>query len=140
MPDGFERTAEDREEARLERDRFQRPNGRGGRKPPPRRRPARGPQPRRKHSWVGRIFALLALAIAAALIWFLVQLFQPFHGSPHGRVTVTVPAHASAREIGDELAKAGVVPSGFFFELRATLAGDRSDLLAGFEMSSRDFH
>jgi UPF0755 protein len=131
MPDGFERTADERDEARVERERFRRPNGRDGRKPPPRRRSARGPQPRRKHSWAGRIFALLALAIAAGMIWFLVQLFQPFHGSPHGRVTVTVPAHANARQIGDELAKAGVVPSGLFFELRATLAGDRSDLLAG---------
>jgi UPF0755 protein len=71
------------------------------------------------------------LALAAALIWFVVELFQPFHGSPHGTVTVTVPAHSTTREIGDELAKAGVVPSGFFFELRATLAGDRSDLRAG---------
>ncbi|MBV8999636.1 MAG: endolytic transglycosylase MltG [Solirubrobacterales bacterium] len=131
MADGFERTADDREGARLERERFRRPNGGAGRKPPPRRRPARQPQPRRKHSWPGRILALLALAIAAAGIWFLVQLFQPFHGSPHGRVTVTVPAHSTARQIGDELAKAGVVPSGLFFELRATLAGDRGDLLAG---------
>jgi UPF0755 protein len=65
------------------------------------------------------------------VIWFLVELFQPFHGSPHGSVTVTVPAHSNARQIGDELAKDGVIPSGFFFELRATLAGERSDLLAG---------
>ncbi|MBV9417772.1 MAG: endolytic transglycosylase MltG, partial [Solirubrobacterales bacterium] len=145
MPDGFERTADDREDARVdpedarvdredarvERERLRRPNGRAGRRTPPRRPPARRPQPRRKHPWPGRIAALLALAIAAALIWFLVQLFQPFHGSPHGRVTVTVPAHSTARQIGDELAKAGVVPSGLFFELRATLAGDRGDLLAG---------
>ena len=71
------------------------------------------------------------LALVAALIWFVVELFQPFHGSPHGSVTVTVPAHSTTRQIGDELAKAGVIPSGFFFELRATLAGERSDLLAG---------
>ena len=131
MADGFERTADDREGGRLERERFRRPNSRAGRKPPPRRPPARRPQPRRKHSWPGRIAALLALAIAAALIWFLVELFQPFHGSPHGSVTVTIPAHSNARQIGDELAKASVVPSGLFFELRATLAGDRGDLLAG---------
>jgi uncharacterized YceG family protein len=42
-----------------------------------------------------------------------------------------VPAHSSTRKIGDELAKAGVIPSGFFFEVRATLAGERSDLRAG---------
>jgi uncharacterized YceG family protein len=73
----------------------------------------------------------LLLAAAAALIWFLIELFQPFHGSPHGSVTVTVPAHSTARQVGDELAKAGVVPSGFFFEVRATLAGERGDLRAG---------
>jgi peptidoglycan lytic transglycosylase G len=137
LADGFERTAEEREQARLERLRYRsadgppdggRRDGRTRRPAQPRRRPA--PQ-RRKHSWVGRIFALLMLVLAAAVIWFLVQLFQPFHGSPHGSVTVTVPGHSTARGIGDELAKDGVVPSGFFFELRATLAGERSDLLAG---------
>jgi uncharacterized YceG family protein len=65
------------------------------------------------------------------LIWFVVELFQPFHGSPHGSVTVTVPGHSNARQIGDELAKDGVIPSGFFFEVRATLAGERGDLRAG---------
>jgi UPF0755 protein len=127
MPDGYERTADDREEARRDRQRTRRPAG-ARRPPPPRRRPA----PRRGwHLWVGRIFALLALGLAAALIWFLVMLFQPFHGSPHGSVTVTVPAHSTARQVGDELAKVGVIPSGFFFELRATLAGERGDLRAG---------
>ena len=88
-------------------------------------------RPRRKHSWVSRFVAVFLLVVAAALIWFLIELFQPFHGSPHGSVTVTVPAHSTAREVGDELAKAGVVPSGFFFEVRATLAGERGDLRAG---------
>ena len=71
------------------------------------------------------------LALAGVLIWFLVELFQPLHGSPHGQVTVTIPAHSTARQVGDELAKAGVIPSGFFFELRATLAGERGDLRSG---------
>ncbi|MBV8945458.1 MAG: endolytic transglycosylase MltG [Solirubrobacterales bacterium] len=128
MADGFERTAEEREQARRGRQRARPRSGANGRKAPPRRRPTR---PRRKHSWVGRIFALLPLALGVVLIWFLVQLFQPFHGSPHGSVTVTVPARANARQIGDELAKDGVVPSGFFFELRAMLAGQRGSLLAG---------
>ena len=137
MTEGFERTAEEREQARLDRQRYRSTDGGPGgggrdgrtrRQAQPRRRPT--PQ-RRKHSWVGRIFALLMLVLAAALIWFLIQLFQPFHGSPHGSVTVTVPGNSNAREIGDELAKDGVIPSGMFFELRATLAGERSDLLAG---------
>ena len=74
---------------------------------------------------------MLALVLAAAVIWFLIELFQPFHGSPHGQRDGDVPAHSTAREVGDQLAKDGVVPSGFFFEVRATLAGERSDLRAG---------
>ena len=46
-------------------------------------------------------------------------------------VTVTIPAHSTASQIGDELANAGVVSSGFFFELRATLDGKRGQLLTG---------
>jgi UPF0755 protein len=141
LAEGYERTAEEREQARLERERYRStdpaPGGGSGRPRPhhrtrrpaqPRRRPT---HPRRKHSWAGRIFAVLVLAVAAAVIWFLVQLFQPFHGSPRGSVTVTVPGHSNARQIGDELAKEGVIPSGFFFEVRATLAGERGDLRAG---------
>src|SRR3984885_5144491 len=144
MADGFERTAEEREQARLERERGRDGAPRGGDgaprppRPPravrtgrpaaPRRRPTAPP---RKHSWAGRILALLILVVAAAAVWFLVELFQPFHGSPHGQVSVTIPAHSTASAVGDELAHAGVVSSGFFFELRATLSGERGDLRAG---------
>jgi UPF0755 protein len=140
LADGFERTADERDRARLERERYRStgrgpagagPDGRRRKPPPPRRGPVRPGRPRRKHSWPGRILALLALVLAGAVIWFLVELFQPLHGSPHGQVTVTVPARSTARQVGDELAKAGVIPSGFFFEVRATLAGERSDLRAG---------
>lgn len=98
-----------------------------------RRRPkvARPRGARPKHSWVVRIASLLALVAAGALIWFLVELFQPFHGSPHGRVTVVIPPHSSSGQIGDLLAKEGVISSSFFFELRATLAGERGDLRSG---------
>ncbi len=81
--------------------------------------------------WLVRGGALLALLVAAAAIWFLVELFQPFHGSARGRVTVRIPTHASSSEIGDLLAKDGVVSSSLFFEIRATLAGERSDLRPG---------
>jgi peptidoglycan lytic transglycosylase G len=137
MADPFERTADERDEARLERKRLRRPaNGDRRRTPPPRAkarsaRTAWPSRPPREHSLIGRILALFMLAVAAALVWFLIQLFQPFHGTPHGSVTVTVPHNSSARQIGDELAKEGVVPSGFFFDLRAMLAGDRGALLAG---------
>jgi UPF0755 protein len=143
MPEGSERTAEERDEARpdgersteqreealRQRERGRRPNGSAGRKPQPQRRRSRRPSRLRK--WGGRFVALLALALAVGAIWFLVELYQPFHGSPHGSVTVTIQPHSSSREIGDQLARAGVVSSGFFFDLRATLAGERGDLRAG---------
>jgi len=86
---------------------------------------------RRKHSLLGRILSLVALAVGAAVIWFLVELFQPFQGSGHGKVTVTVPQHEGARAIGDLLARDHVITSGFFFDVRAMLAGDRGKLLSG---------
>jgi uncharacterized YceG family protein len=95
---------------------------------------ARPRQPRgtsRRRSLLVRGAAVLVLLLAAAVIWFCVELFQPFHGSAYGRVTVTVPAHAGARQVGDLLAREGVVASGFFFDLRAALAGDRGDLRTG---------
>ena len=82
-------------------------------------------------SWRGRVGALLALIVAAALIWFAVGLFEPLRGSSHGQITVTVPAKATSSQIGDLLARDGVIDSSFFFQLRATLAGERSSLRAG---------
>ena len=48
----------------------------------------------RRHSWLGRIASLVALLLAGGVIWFLVELFQPFGTSPHGSVTVTIPPKA----------------------------------------------
>jgi UPF0755 protein len=101
---------------------------------PPARQPIRRKQGRhlgRPHSWRGRIGGLIAIVVAVGLIWFLVQLFQPFHGSGHGSVTVTIPPHASADQIATLLEHDGVISSSFFFNIRATLAGDRSDLHSG---------
>jgi uncharacterized YceG family protein len=150
MPDGYERTAEERDEARSEREltaelrydaprpreRTRRPNGKAARRPAPQRR--RSSRTSRLRKWGGRFLAVLALGLAVGVIWFLVELYQPFHGPPHGSVTVTIPPHASSRAIGDELARAGVISSGFFFDLRATLAGERGDLRAGTYNLQRD--
>jgi peptidoglycan lytic transglycosylase G len=95
-----------------------------GRERPPGR--MRGP-----HSRAGRVVSLIALLVAAAVIWFIVELFQPFHGSAHGRVTVAIPAHSSSSQVGDQLEREGVISSSFFFQLRATLAGERGDLRPG---------
>ena len=75
--------------------------------------------------------AVIALVLAAVLVWFLVELFQPFAGDGHGSVTVVIPPHSSVSKVGDLLENDGVISSSFFFQLRATLSGDRGDLRAG---------
>jgi UPF0755 protein len=93
-------------------------------------RSARGPAARRRR-YAGRAASLAAIVLAGAVIWFLIELFQPFHGSGHGHVTVSIPTHASSSTVGDLLEREGVISSSFFFEARATLAGERSDLRSG---------
>jgi UPF0755 protein len=95
------------------------------------KRPPARPRIRGRHRVRNRVLSVLALLVAAALIWFLVELFQPFHGSGHGSVTVTIPPHSSSSQVGDLLERDGVIASSFFFDVRATLAGDRSKLLPG---------
>ncbi|MEA2209235.1 MAG: hypothetical protein QOF54_1712 [Solirubrobacteraceae bacterium] len=96
-----------------------------------------GGAPRRRVTRA-RIAALVALALAVALVWFLVSLFQPFAGAGSGRVIVSIPKGASSSKIGSILAHDGVVSSGFFFGLRATLAGKRGSLHSGrFELKRR---
>jgi UPF0755 protein len=97
----------------------------------PKSRKARLPGQARRHSWLGRIASVLALALAGGVIWFLVQLFEPFGTSPHGSVTVTIAPKSTSSQIGDLLVREGVISSAFFFEARATLAGERSSMRAG---------
>src|SRR5206468_378380 len=78
-----------------------------------------------------RIVALIAIGIVAVAAWFAISLFQPFGGDGSGRVTVRVPKGASVGEIGDILAREGVISHSFFFELRARLGGDSGDLKPG---------
>jgi UPF0755 protein len=78
-----------------------------------------------------RLIPLLLLVPVAAIIVFLVLLFQPLHGNGKGSVTVKVPTGAAASAIGNELSHAGVVSSGFFFALRARISGQRQKLRAG---------
>jgi UPF0755 protein len=85
----------------------------------------------RSHSWLGRIVALVIAVIVIVLAVFAVEMFQLLGTSPHGRVTVVVPARSGTHEIGNLLARQGVIPSGLFFELRASLAGDRGKLRSG---------
>jgi UPF0755 protein len=101
--------------------------------------PRPAPAPERARSRVSRrryrlrrALALVVLVVVLFGAWFAVELFQPFTGSGSGTtVTVKIALRSSARQIGDQLAADGVVSSGFFFDLRATLDGDRSKFHAG---------
>lgn len=86
----------------------------------------------------GRVGAVVAVLVVGALLWFALSLLQPAHGSAHGQVFVTVPRGANAGQVGSLLARDGVVSSGFFFNLRATLAGKRGDLHPGTFRLQRD--
>jgi uncharacterized YceG family protein len=78
-----------------------------------------------------RIAALLALAVAIALVWFLLSLFQPFAGGGTGKVIVEIPKGSSSSKIGTILARDHVISSGFFFNLRALIEGKRGSLHSG---------
>jgi UPF0755 protein len=84
-----------------------------------------------RRRWARRAVALIAVLILAGIAVLAVLLFQPFHSKGYDAVVVTVPAGASTRDIGDLLAKKGVVDSGLFFEIRARIGGDRGKLRAG---------
>ena len=90
-----------------------------------------GPARRRRRSPGGRVLGLLALVFLAFVVVGSLLLFQPLGSAEGAEVKVTVPAGASAREIGDLLADADVVSSGLFFSIRATLSGKRDSLRSG---------
>jgi uncharacterized YceG family protein len=86
-----------------------------------------------------RIVALATIFVFVALVViFAILLFQPFAGEGTGTVRVRIPPGAGAGEIGDQLAQAGVIDSGFFFSLRARLSGQRDDLRSGTFTMRRD--
>jgi uncharacterized YceG family protein len=64
--------------------------------------------------------------LVAVAVWFLVSVFQPFHGSGGQRVAVDIPRGAGTGRVGDVLEKRGVISSAFFFKLRAKIDGTSS--------------
>ena len=91
----------------------------------------RGPRTRGRRG-PARIAAIVAILVVIVLLLWLVNAFaQPFGGDGTGSVTVTIPEGASSGKIGDVLADAGVVDSGFIFSVRASLSGARGDLRSG---------
>ena len=90
----------------------------------------RGPA-RARRSLRAQLLGLLALAVMAVLVFGVLMVFQPFGSAEGSSVRVRIPAGSSAREIGDQLADAGVVDSGLLFSVRAALSGKRGDLRSG---------
>ena len=81
---------------------------------------------RRRRIALGAVLVVLALVAA-----FAVLLFQPFHGSGHGRVVVRIPKGASASQIADILDSKGVVANSTLFRIRLDLSGDSGNIQAG---------
>jgi UPF0755 protein len=103
-------------------------DGAGG--PPPRQGGVGGaPEPRRRRRWPA-FAGLLGLAVVAVAIYFLIGIFQPFHGNGGKPVAVAIPRGAGVGQAGDVLARRGVVSSAFFFKLRAKVDG-ASDIKPG---------
>ncbi len=96
----------------------------------------RGPRSRRRLR--ARLTGFAIVAVLAVLVLGVLTLFQPFGSAEGAPVKLTIPAGSSAREIGDQLAAAGVVGSGFFFSLRASISGKRGDLRSGPHTLRRD--
>jgi uncharacterized YceG family protein len=144
------RSPEERERARREREARRAARARGAksdgvslasleerlrRVPRPGRDGAGGRRPRLPRT---RIATVAALVGGLLVIWFLVSLFQPFHGDGDGEVRVVVPRGAGVGDIAELLEEKGVIDSPFFFQLRATLGGERGDLKPGPHTLERD--
>jgi UPF0755 protein len=104
--------------------------------PPERTAPPPAPRRRRRHRWPGRLLAVAAILVVVLVLWFLESLFEPFAGSAHGSVTVTIPAHSSTGQIADILERDGVIGCSFpdcslLFKIRTALASDGGKLLPG---------
>ncbi|MGC9221284.1 MAG: endolytic transglycosylase MltG [Solirubrobacteraceae bacterium] len=81
-----------------------------------------------------RGLATLALIALGLVVWFFWSLLQPFAGDGHGRVVVIIPAYSGTSGAAALLQRDGVIDSAFFFEVRAVLAGDRSEIRTGYHV------
>jgi UPF0755 protein len=96
----------------------------------PAAKPPRPPGARRPRLRIALL--LVALALAAVVIWFAFSVFQPFTGDGNGaKVSVVIPKGQSLGDTADQLEKANVISSAFFFKLRARIDGDAGNIKAG---------
>jgi UPF0755 protein len=92
-------------------------------------RAARRPRASR---WTRIVAAAIATVLLAAAAWFLLSLFQPFHGDGEGeQMRVVVPRGSTLGDIAELLESNGVISSAGFFELRARIEGRSGDLKPG---------
>jgi uncharacterized YceG family protein len=86
------------------------------------------------------VIPLIFLLVVIAIGYFAVRVFQPFAGEGDASkpVRVTIPQGATAGEIGDQLARQGVIDSSFFFGIRSRMSGRRGELKAGSFTLKRD--
>jgi UPF0755 protein len=77
-----------------------------------------------------RLFLLVLLVFVLVAGWFLVSLYQPFAGDAGARKTVTLKP-GGVGDIAATLEDEGIISSSFFFQLRASIEGKRSDLKPG---------
>jgi UPF0755 protein len=91
-----------------------------------------GPHRRRRPRWGRILAALFAAAVVGVAAWFLLSLFQPFHGDGAGdEMLVRIPRGSTLGDIAQLLERDGVISSAGFFELRARIAGRSDDLKPG---------
>ena len=112
------------------------PNAPKGRSRPP--KTPKGPRPKGAAHWGRRIFTLVAVLVFAAVLYAFNQTFQPFHSDGSGSAIVNIPQNTDAGDIAKLLEQQGVVDSARFFELRATLGGERGNLRPGHYVLKKD--
>ncbi|MCW3016883.1 MAG: mltG, partial [Solirubrobacterales bacterium] len=78
-----------------------------------------------------RVVPVVLIVILVVIGYAYNTVMQPFHGAGTGSVRVVIPDGSGARQIGDQLAREGVVASGTIFSLRARFSGDRDKLRSG---------
>ena len=82
--------------------------------------------------WGRIVAAAIATVLLAVAAWFLLSLFQPFHGDGEGdEMRVVVPQGSTLGDIANLLERNGVISSAGFFELRARIEGRSGELKPG---------
>lgn len=100
--------------------------------------PPRGRGTPRSRRGVKRVGPALLILVLLLVAYGVNKVWQPLHGDGKGQVRVVIPDGSGARQIGDQLAEAGVVDNGLIFSLRARFSGDRDKLRSGPHVLKKD--